>query len=825
MEKKKICWYLLFFVFFSVEKSVGKAIDINIDTTFDKNLKNINSTAQEIRPFISTDGKNLFFTRKNHPNNVGEHNRGDIWIATMQNDGSVGLPTNIGYPVNTENDEELMGINLNGTALYFTRNNRLWESKQKGRIWEEPIEIIFDTANIFTRKYNFFVSIDENYLLFSADDPNTLQKDIFVSIKNANGGWTPPVTLGAQINSKYENELGIFLTADTKTLFFSSDRKNGKGGYDWYKSNRLDETWQQWSPPKWCGDTINSSSDDLYMSLSFDEKNVFFSHQNSQRNIDIFNQKVNFPNQNKVILVSGSIKVIGNKNLNEKPILVYESMTTNEQKGFIQVDNEGDFSVLLPARINAFGIYAKQKNYFSTLSEVNFGEQNLEMLDGNLPIRISKKDSLKRIRNEQLLMRAHQLNTFISKYEGEAMDKIDDYRVQNYLPTTTPRVEDEKLIKIKESFNDPSTKNNDKEAKKRKEILKDDESLALQENNNASVTRAMYERYKQETYVADKPILKATPQKNDFQQDRAAIDDVLSLEGITKSYDTNNFKDLSEKVSSQIVSDIKNEVQIDLYNEMIEAWKGWKNLAADTEEAIFFEQKNQDIKRKYGKRVEQFFIKKSTTDTPKNKMEQDLYDAMLTDIRNSLVIAQRPLIDAEVDKNLSYLFAVELRTKIQDRLEKNLIKQMNTEAKYKVNNTEKKSGLSTAKITMPEQKIEIYPIENGMVIPLNGIYFYANSAEILPISEVEIGRIVQFLEDNPDIKIEIAAHTNSFVNNNFAQNLTQLRSSVIKNMLVAKGINKNRIFAIEQGRMNPLILNTNINARLKNQRIEMKILK
>jgi outer membrane protein OmpA-like peptidoglycan-associated protein len=63
------------------------------------------------------------------------------------------------------------------------------------------------------------------------------------------------------------------------------------------------------------------------------------------------------------------------------------------------------------------------------------------------------------------------------------------------------------------------------------------------------------------------------------------------------------------------------------------------------------------------------------------------------------------------------------------------------------------------------------------------------------------------------------------VNNNFAQNLTQLRSSVIKNMLVAKGINKNRIFAIEQGRMNPLILNTNINARLKNQRIEMKILK
>lgn len=62
--------------------------------------KIINTKEDEATPSISPDGKTLYFSSEGHYNMGGF----DIFYSVMQKDGSWSIPSNIGYPINTTND-------------------------------------------------------------------------------------------------------------------------------------------------------------------------------------------------------------------------------------------------------------------------------------------------------------------------------------------------------------------------------------------------------------------------------------------------------------------------------------------------------------------------------------------------------------------------------------------------------------------------------------------------------------------------------------------------------------------------------------------------
>ncbi len=72
-------------------------------------------------------------------------------------------------------------------------------------------------------------------------------EDLYVT-ELKNDGWSPVINLGTRINSKYQ-EITPFLSIDNKTLFFASNKPGGKGGFDIYITERLDNTWRNWSVP------------------------------------------------------------------------------------------------------------------------------------------------------------------------------------------------------------------------------------------------------------------------------------------------------------------------------------------------------------------------------------------------------------------------------------------------------------------------------------------------------------------------------------------------------------------------------------------------
>src|SRR5690606_29887837 len=57
---------------------------------------NVNSDVSELNPLLSPDGKTLYFSRKNHPENIGgEKDIEDIWYSELDSSGHWTLAKNM----------------------------------------------------------------------------------------------------------------------------------------------------------------------------------------------------------------------------------------------------------------------------------------------------------------------------------------------------------------------------------------------------------------------------------------------------------------------------------------------------------------------------------------------------------------------------------------------------------------------------------------------------------------------------------------------------------------------------------------------------------
>jgi len=99
--------------------------------------------------------------------------------------------------------------------------------------------------------------------------------------------WTTPVALGGEINSKFQ-EVDMAISSDGKTIYFSSDREGGKGGFDIWKSTIGKDG--EWGPAENLGDLVNTKFNEISPSLSNGGKMLYFSSEghNTMGGYDIF---------------------------------------------------------------------------------------------------------------------------------------------------------------------------------------------------------------------------------------------------------------------------------------------------------------------------------------------------------------------------------------------------------------------------------------------------------------------------------------------------------------------------------------------------------
>ena len=96
-------------------------------------------------------------------------------------------------------------------------------------------------------------------------------------------------------------------------------------------------------------------------------------------------------------------------------------------------------------------------------------------------------------------------------------------------------------------------------------------------------------------------------------------------------------------------------------------------------------------------------------------------------------------------------------------------------------------------------------------VKMENIFYEFGRWEITKASENELLKLVKLLNDNPNITIELSAHTDMKGNEVFNQELSQKRAQSCCDFLVAQGIERERLTPVGYGKTKPVIADKNLN--------------
>jgi outer membrane protein OmpA-like peptidoglycan-associated protein len=113
----------------------------------------------------------------------------------------------------------------------------------------------------------------------------------------------------------------------------------------------------------------------------------------------------------------------------------------------------------------------------------------------------------------------------------------------------------------------------------------------------------------------------------------------------------------------------------------------------------------------------------------------------------------------------------------------------------------------------------------GETVVLNHLIFEQGKAVINPKSFQELDELVAMMKDSPKIEIQLEGHTDNIGNPQANLKLSQERVDAVKKYITARGVNKNRVKTKAFGGSQPVAKENTEEARAKNRRVEMRVLK
>lgn len=178
-------------------------------------------------PFISNDGKKLFFV-SNKPKNEELESSYDIWVSEKDEYNIWTEPYNLGEPINTDQNEFFPTLTNDGTIYYNHFDTELndefiYRSKLVDGKFTAP-EKVSDKINGGRARFNAFISPDESFIIIPTFGlPDSYGKtDYYIVFRDEQDNWSDPINMGEQINSSNGQEWSASLSPDGKYLFYMS---------------------------------------------------------------------------------------------------------------------------------------------------------------------------------------------------------------------------------------------------------------------------------------------------------------------------------------------------------------------------------------------------------------------------------------------------------------------------------------------------------------------------------------------------------------------------------------------------------------------------
>lgn len=197
-----------------------------------------------------------------------------LYTAKVADDGKLSDAQEFAKELDSKFHEATPVFTKDGNTVYFTRNNynegkkgksddkvnklKIYKATLKDGKWEDIKELPFNNDNYSVA--HPALSADEKTLFFSSDMPGTLgASDIFKVAINGDGTFGTPENLGSGINSPLR-ETFPYVT-DKNVLYFSSDDHLGIGGLDVFEAKMNKDG--SYTSVRNVGAPINSPKDDF----------------------------------------------------------------------------------------------------------------------------------------------------------------------------------------------------------------------------------------------------------------------------------------------------------------------------------------------------------------------------------------------------------------------------------------------------------------------------------------------------------------------------------------------------------------------------------
>lgn len=120
--------------------------------------------------------------------------------------------------------------------------------------------------------------------------------------------------------------------------------------------------------------------------------------------------------------------------------------------------------------------------------------------------------------------------------------------------------------------------------------------------------------------------------------------------------------------------------------------------------------------------------------------------------------------------------------------------------------------------------IALQPVMQNAKVVLNNLFFDLNEYQLKPESITELKEVVDFMNQNPMIRIEISGHTDASGTESYNLQLSAKRAQAVADYLKSHQISDKRIATKGYGSQQPVAPNTTEENRQLNRRIEFKIL-
>jgi outer membrane protein OmpA-like peptidoglycan-associated protein len=115
------------------------------------------------------------------------------------------------------------------------------------------------------------------------------------------------------------------------------------------------------------------------------------------------------------------------------------------------------------------------------------------------------------------------------------------------------------------------------------------------------------------------------------------------------------------------------------------------------------------------------------------------------------------------------------------------------------------------------------PTDRGLVLTLGDVLFDTGKADLNPGASRNLDRLVQFLTEHDDRRVEIDGYTDSVGTDSFNVDLSQRRADTVKAVLVSRGIDSSRIVSRGYGKDFQVASNSDASGRQLNRRVEIVI--